>query len=114
MSFIPKNYQHQTITSLVDRYINRGFSSFSALDPADQDRLASTCINVLDDEAYEMVLDQYSANQPIQHFSRYLLTADMDEAHEMLNKMKINTISYLTDILNDLFEERTNEWRQTV
>ena len=113
MLFIPTEYRHHSITNLIDKYINHGFTAFDQLDPHDQDKLASTCINALGSDAYEMILDQYNANQPIQHFSRYLLTADMDDAYEMLNKMKKNTISYLTDILNDLFSERTMEWRKT-
>lgn len=109
MTFIPKCFYDKKITSLINSYIQEGCGSYDELDDSEKENLTSECINILGDDAYTCIIEPQDFSKTIRQFSKYLKTADMDEAHELLNTMKKNAIEHYADYLNQMFLERIEE-----
>jgi hypothetical protein len=110
MRFIPQCYYHSSILDFIkDKIDYSGIKSFDYLDDIDQEKLTTLCMDTLGHDAYQVLIEGDNTDNTITHLKKYMLTADMDEAYELLSSIKKNAVQSIKNHMNDLFEDILSE-----
>lgn len=109
MKPIPHCYYTPPIISLIKEQIESGHETYSSLDEIQRDKLATFCIEALEDSAYSCIIDHADLYKTIYHLKNYILNADMDEGYELLNTLKKNAVYYFEEDMDNLFYKLSDE-----
>jgi hypothetical protein len=109
MKIIPNVYYHKDIINLVDGYLEEGYSDYDALDDGHKESLSTLCIKVLGNDAYEAIIDEKYLHLTLHHLTKYMLLGSREYAYDLAETMRKNAINYFSDVLNDLFNERSEQ-----
>jgi hypothetical protein len=97
---------------MVDYQIREGFESYDDLEETDQELIASECIKLLGNDAYDFIVEPDNFSKAISHFQKFIATGSQLEGYDFLSILRENAIHHYAPIMNELFMERS-EWRKS-
>lgn len=109
MRLIPEVYYNKELLEQIDMLISEGNNSYFDLDESDKENLSSTCLTLLGNDAEHCITGGEDFHLVVQHLSKFLRTADADEGFCLLDIIRRNTVNYFSEVLTQLFSERSDE-----
>ena len=110
MKTIPNCYYDKALLKLIDNNISDGFKSYSSLEDIEKELIAAQCIEILGDDAYTCIIESENFYKTLNHFKKFLRTADQSESYDLVQSMIKNAVEYFTDVMDLLFDERLCEF----
>jgi hypothetical protein len=113
MNNIPRFLFNKEIITNINSLINIGYKSYSNLIDFDKEKIISQIINILGNDAYNLIIDSENFDKTLNYFKDFLLSESANDAFKLAKTMRKNAIEYYEDNLNDLFEYLSyNEMRE--
>lgn len=106
--FVPKCFYQPFILQLIDSHISNGITSYDDLEEIDKDELTVKCMAALDNDAYVAITEADDYKTMIKYLCEYINHGGSDKAYDLAEKLRTNAISYFSNELNQLFQERLN------
>lgn len=109
MKTIPNCFYNKSLKKLIDNCIDDGFASYSSLDDIDKELIAAECIDALGDDSYPCIIEPAQFSQLLNHFTKFLRTAQSEYSNDLAQTMSKNATDYFADDMDHLFSERVSE-----
>lgn len=102
---IPNYMYDERIYSYAESLIDEGFLSYHAISTSDKEHFITLIIDVLGEEAYQILIGSDNLDKTLHLFAKYLKSKSKIDSENFISALRENALDYYDYYLQNLFDE---------